>query len=149
MSGRKLRLVKPIDTLFIAVLSQLYRHKVPLEQYHTHKNTSNEIPSTMKLFLQICAAILMCIQSANAFGMLATSSKSGASSTALSMAGNEDLLRFARASRSAGNDDNVVELMRPLGLVLNQDDDGNVYVEGFFPLVLSFAHHLLKCGQLG
>lgn len=87
----------------------------------------------MKLFLQICAAILMCIQSANAFGMLATSSKSGASSTALSMAGNDDLLRFARASRSAGNDDNVVELMRPLGLVLNQDDDGNVYVETVAP----------------
>ena len=85
----------------------------------------------MKLFLQICAVILMCIQSANAFA--STSSKSGASSTALSMAGNEDLLRFARASRQAGNDDNVVELMRPLGLVLNQDDDGNVYVETVAP----------------
>ena len=73
----------------------------------------------------------MCIQSANAF--VSTSSKTGASSTALSMAGNEDLLRFARASRQAGNDDNVVELMRPLGLVLNQDDDGNVYVETVAP----------------
>ncbi len=85
----------------------------------------------MKLFLQIFAAIFMCIQSANAFGMLATSSKT--SSTALSMAKNDDLLRFARASRQAGNDDNVVELMRPLGLVLNQDDDGNVYVETVAP----------------
>ena len=41
----------------------------------------------------------------------------------------EDLLRAARSSRSAGNDDEVVELQKPLGLVLNQDDAGNVYVE--------------------
>lgn len=45
----------------------------------------------------------------------------------------EDLLRFAKQSRSAGTDDNVVELMRPLGLVLNQDDDNNVYVETVAP----------------
>jgi hypothetical protein len=46
---------------------------------------------------------------------------------------NEDLLRWARASRSAGSDDNVVELNRPLGLVLNQDASGNVYVETVAP----------------
>jgi C-terminal processing protease CtpA/Prc len=86
----------------------------------------------MKLFIQIVAAIFMCIHSANAFGMLASSSKT--SSTALSMANpNEELMRFARQSRQAGNDDNVVELTRPLGLVLNQDDDGNVYVETVAP----------------
>jgi hypothetical protein len=45
----------------------------------------------------------------------------------------EDLLRFARQSRTAQSDDNVVELMRPLGLVLNQDDNGNVYVETVAP----------------
>merc|ERR1712183_763359 len=38
-------------------------------------------------------------------------------------------LRIARSSRSASSDDNVVELPKPLGLVLNQDDNGNVYVE--------------------
>ena len=55
-------------------------------------------------------------------------------STALSMAkDDEDLLRAARASRYAGTDDNVVELMKPLGLVLNQDDDNNVYVETVAP----------------
>jgi len=42
-------------------------------------------------------------------------------------------MRFARQSRQAGNDDNVVELTRPLGLVLNQDDDGNVFVETVAP----------------
>jgi hypothetical protein len=56
------------------------------------------------------------------------------SNTALSMAGDEnDLLRWARAARSAGSDDNVVELPKPLGLVLNQDANGNVYVETVAP----------------
>ena len=45
----------------------------------------------------------------------------------------EDLMRWARQSRSASSDDTVVELMRPLGLVLNQDDNGNVYVETVAP----------------
>lgn len=50
------------------------------------------------------------------------------------MAGDEnDLLRWARAARSAGSDDNVVELPKPLGLVLNQDANGNVYVETVAP----------------
>ena len=57
------------------------------------------------------------------------------SSTALSMAGKEDadLLKQSRSARSAQAGDNVVELMRPLGLVLNSDDDGNVYVETVAP----------------
>jgi hypothetical protein len=45
----------------------------------------------------------------------------------------DDLLRAARAARTAGSDDTVVELMRPLGLVLNQDENGNVYVETLAP----------------
>ena len=58
-----------------------------------------------------------------------------ASSTSLSMSdeNEQDLLRWARAKRSADADDNVVELMRPLGLVLNEDDAGNVYVETVAP----------------
>lgn len=55
------------------------------------------------------------------------------SSTSLSMANDEDLLRWARSSRSAGVNDRVVELKRPLGLVLKEDDDGNVYVETVAP----------------
>ncbi|GKY94315.1 hypothetical protein MPSEU_000397300 [Mayamaea pseudoterrestris] len=39
-----------------------------------------------------------------------------------------------RAARSAGADDNVVELMRPLGLILKQDEEtGNVYVDKVAP----------------
>jgi hypothetical protein len=49
------------------------------------------------------------------------------------MASDEDLLRWARASRSAGADDTVVELIRPLGLVLNEDAFKNVYVETVAP----------------
>lgn len=54
-------------------------------------------------------------------------------SLAMSDDKNSDLLRFSRSSRSAGSDDNVVELLRPLGLILNQDADGNVYVETVAP----------------
>lgn len=49
------------------------------------------------------------------------------------MANDDELMRFSRASRSAGVDDRVVELKRPLGLVLNEDDNGNVYVERIAP----------------
>lgn len=50
------------------------------------------------------------------------------SPTALYMADN-----LFRAARSASADDNVVEMVRPLGLVLNQDEVGNVYVEKVAP----------------
>jgi hypothetical protein len=52
--------------------------------------------------------------------------------TALSMA-NDELRRFDKSARSASSDDTVVTLMRPLGLVLNQDESGNVYVETVAP----------------
>ena len=58
-----------------------------------------------------------------------SSSSSSSSSTALSMANDNDLLRWARSARTAGVDDRVVELRRPLGVVLNEDASGNVYVE--------------------
>lgn len=54
------------------------------------------------------------------------------SSTALAMSDN-DFMRWARASRSASDGDNVVELVRPLGLILKEDDQRNVYVETLAP----------------
>lgn len=51
----------------------------------------------------------------------------------LYMANNDDFMRWARASRSAGAGDNVVDLNRPLGLVLNEDEAGNVFVETVAP----------------
>ena len=58
-----------------------------------------------------------------------SSSSSSSTSTALSMANDNDLLRWARSARTAGVDDRVVELRRPLGVVLSEDASGNVYVE--------------------
>jgi hypothetical protein len=96
----------------------------------------------MKNFLSIAALLLASsIDLASSFGvpqpsgMTTQQRQQSASTTALGMAKkeDEDLLRFARQSRTAQTGDNVVELMRPLGLVLNQDDSGNVYVETVAP----------------
>ena len=46
---------------------------------------------------------------------------------------NDPFRRQDRASRQADSEDRVVELVRPLGLVLNDDDQGNVYVETVAP----------------
>lgn len=46
---------------------------------------------------------------------------------------NNEFMRWAKQSRSASVGDNVVELVRPLGLVLNEDERGNVYVETLAP----------------
>ena len=71
------------------------------------------------------------------------------SSTSLHMAGEDkDLLRFARASRAAGPDDRVVELKRPLGLVLDEDDSGNVYVETVAPRGNAARTGLVKEGDV-
>merc|ERR1712129_543378 len=51
------------------------------------------------------------------------------SSSELCMASEEDVARWQKAARQAGPNDRVVELRRPLGIVLDEDDDGNVYVE--------------------
>lgn len=45
----------------------------------------------------------------------------------------EDFLRWDKQSRSASSGDNLVELRRPLGLVLDEDDDGNVFVQTVAP----------------
>jgi len=55
------------------------------------------------------------------------------SPTALRMANEKDLIRWSKSKRTAGVDDRVVELKRPLGLVLEEDDKGNVYVETVAP----------------
>lgn len=91
----------------------------------------------MNKLLTISLALSAIIQSVTSFGSFAVpncnvhnAATATTVTTALSMASeDEDMLRFARSSRSAAADDNVVELRKPLGLVLNQDDNGNVYVE--------------------
>jgi hypothetical protein len=78
-------------------------------------------------------ALLSCA-TGNAFQTMvpttaATFTKQASMSTALHMANDEDFKRWDKASRSAQADDNVVTMRKPLGLVLNSDDEGNVYVE--------------------
>lgn len=80
----------------------------------------------MLRFLVILTALLSCV---TAF----CPTHKSITTTALSMANDEDLMRWARSSRSADVNDRVVELKRPLGLVLQEDDDGNVYVETVAP----------------
>jgi len=54
--------------------------------------------------------------------------------TSLSMAEeDENFMRWAKQSRSAAQGDNLVELKRPLGLVLDEDDNGNVFVQTVAP----------------
>ena len=56
------------------------------------------------------------------------------STVALHMAkDDDDLLRWAKTSRSASAGDNVVELIRPIGVVLSEDEKGNVFVETLAP----------------
>jgi len=98
---------------------------------------------TMKKFLTLRAAILLpaianlgfvASFATTVLPPSATTVSSPSSTTALSMAReDDDLLRYSRAARSAGSGDTVVELQRPLGLILNQDNNGNVYVETVAP----------------
>jgi hypothetical protein len=63
-------------------------------------------------------------------------STSTRSPTALDMANsadNDKFMRYDKAKRSASASDTVIELVRPLGLVLNQDAGGNVFVEKVAP----------------
>jgi len=73
---------------------------------------------------------------------------STSTATQLSMANDKDLMRWARASRSASADDRVVELRRPLGLVLDEDDSGNVYVETVAPRGNAARTGLVKEGDI-
>ena len=83
-------------------------------------------------FVAVLLALIAASSSAFApasAGSNSISTTAASSSTVLSMANDNDLLRWARSARTAGVDDRVVELKRPLGIVLNEDKSGNVYVE--------------------
>jgi hypothetical protein len=71
------------------------------------------------------------------------------SSTLLSMSdSDEDIRRFTKQSRSASVGDNLVELRRPLGIVLNEDDNGNVFVETLAPKGNAARSGLVKEGDI-
>mmetsp|Transcript_150 Transcript_150/g.170 ORF Transcript_150/g.170 Transcript_150/m.170 type:complete len:200 (-) Transcript_150:182-781(-) len=91
----------------------------------------------MKTYVTLLTFVLC--QVTNSFVIPPASTSNAATTTATETtttalkANDKDLLRWARASRSASADDRVVELKRPLGLVLDEDDSGNVYVETVAP----------------
>lgn len=66
-------------------------------------------------------------------GTASMATSGASSSTSLEMANEQDLIRWDRSARQAGADDNVVELKRPIGVVLAEDDNGNVYVDTVAP----------------
>lgn len=69
-------------------------------------------------------------------------------SAALFAGSDEDLLRQAKASRYASVDDRVVELNRPLGVILKDDDQGNVYVETVAPRGNAARSGMVKEGDI-
>jgi len=79
-----------------------------------------------------------------------TQSSSGVHTTsALPMANDdEDLMRESRSKRQAGVNDRVVELKRPLGIVLDQDESGNVYVQTLAPRGNAARTGLVKEGDV-
>lgn len=60
----------------------------------------------------------------------------------------EDFMRWAKQSRSATSGDNLVELKRPLGLVLDEGDDGNVFVRTVAPKGNAARSGLVKEGDI-
>lgn len=72
-----------------------------------------------------------CMVAVNAFSLVHRSSCQR--STRLYAEEDNDFMRWARQSRSADVSDNVVELVRPLGLILNEDERGNVFVQKIAP----------------
>lgn len=94
-------------------------------------------------------AIIMATAAATA-GLAPSIAASSRRFTSLSMAGepDEDFLRYDKQSRSASSGDNLVELRRPLGLVLDEDDDGNVFVQTVAPKGNAARSGLVKEGDI-
>ena len=70
--------------------------------------------------------------------------------TSISMASenDEEFMRWAKQNRAASTNDNLVELKRPLGLVLDEDDNGNVFVQTVAPKGNAARSGLVKEGDI-
>jgi len=85
------------------------------------------------LLLQAASGFAPAGQSSGVVSMQQQQQQQSVSALQMASDDEENLLRWAKSSRSAGADDNVVELGRPIGVVLAEDDKGNVYVETLAP----------------
>lgn len=94
-------------------------------------------------------AMFMVMNVTGAFVVQPIRIASSCSSSLLSMSdSDEDFRRFTKQSRSASAGDNLVELRRPLGIVLNEDDKGNVFVETLAPKGNAARSGLVKEGDI-
>jgi C-terminal processing protease CtpA/Prc len=101
----------------------------------------------MKSALVLIAAVA--VTAPAAMGFATPSTGVARPITALSMAdSDDDFMRWAKQSRSADSGDNLVELKRPLGLVLDQDDSGNVFVQTVAPKGNAARSGLVKEGDI-
>jgi len=64
------------------------------------------------------------------------------------MAEDDDFMRWAKQSRTASSGDNLVEMKRPLGLVLDEDENGNVFVQTVAPKGNAARSGLVKEGDI-
>mmetsp|Transcript_26683 Transcript_26683/g.61389 ORF Transcript_26683/g.61389 Transcript_26683/m.61389 type:complete len:134 (-) Transcript_26683:254-655(-) len=92
-----------------------------------------KVSAIVSLASYAVAGVVFVASPSFAFSTSGSLASSSVSSTRLPMANEDDLLRWARSSRSASAGDRVVELKRPLGVVLESDDSGNVYVDAVAP----------------
>jgi len=74
------------------------------------------------------------------------------SSTALNLSDKNDpdspFMRWNKQKRAAGVGDRIVDLKRPLGIVLEEDEDGNVYVDAVAPKGNAARTGMVKEGDI-
>ena len=102
----------------------------------------------MKSVIALLAAAAITAPTCTAFSSHSISLTSRPTTTIAMSDSDQDFLRWDKASRSASSGDRIVELKRPLGLVLNQDDLGNVYVETVAPRGNAARTGLVKEGDI-
>ena len=84
--------------------------------------------------MKTALALLAILVTAGAFTPSTSTLRAVTSTTTgLGMVQDDAFARSNRASRQAGLEDRVVELKRPIGVVLEEDENGNVFVETVAP----------------
>lgn len=102
----------------------------------------------MKSVIALVAVVALAAPSTMAFSGVSNALATSRPLTALSMAEDQEFMRWAKQSRSAGSGENLVELKRPLGLVLDEDDAGNVFVQTVAPRGNAARSGMVKEGDL-
>lgn len=102
----------------------------------------------MKSVIALIAAVAA-ISAPSAMSFAPSTNTCPRTPTTLSMAEDDaEFMRWAKQSRSAGSGDNLVEMKRPLGLVLDEDDNGNVFVQTVAPRGNAARSGLVKEGDI-